>query len=138
MMQMKTYAQKGTGMNPKKQSGMFVIEALVSVLLIAVGLVGLMIMAAQASTQAGQSKVRNDASYLAGELIGEMWVSASSPGAYNTSAWASRLSSAIPGATATVSATGNKVDIDISWPDKKEGSSVRHHYRTSAQIEKNS
>lgn len=121
---------------PQRQSGSFVIEALVSVLLIGVGLVGLMIMAVQASNQAGQSKFRNDASYLAGELIGDMWVSASTPATFNTGAWQSRVDDMIPGATGTVTVTGNRVDIDIAWPDRKE-SGVFHHYTTSAQIEKN-
>lgn len=119
------------------QTGSFVIEALVSVLLIGVGLVGLMIMAAQASNQAGQSKFRNDASYLAGELIGEMWVSSSSPATFNTGAWQTRVGNMIPGGTGAVTTSGNQVTIDISWPDRKEASTVRHHYRTSAQIERN-
>ena len=121
----------------RTQSGMFVIEALISVVLIAIGLVGLMIMAAQAANQAGQSKFRNDASYLAGELIGEMWTSSAAPSGFSTTNWQTRVAGLIPGGTGTVTVTGTQVAIDISWPDHKEGNSVRHHYRTTAQIEKN-
>jgi type IV pilus assembly protein PilV len=81
-----------------KQSGSFIIEAMISLLLFAVGLVGLMALSAQSLNQVSQSKARNDASYIAGELIAEMWVSAS----VNLTTWQTRLDSVIPGATANV------------------------------------
>ena len=130
--------------NSNTQSGSVVIEALISALLIVVGLIGLMTMAAQASNQVGQSRSRSDASYLAGELIGEMWVSSRSPYDFVTtpdpaySAWVGRVSTVIPGATPTISAstTSKLVNIVITWPDSKN-QGIQHHYETTVEIVKN-
>jgi type IV pilus assembly protein PilV len=144
-----------TSTSPEKQSGSFILEALVSVLIFAVGLIALMGMAAQAVNQVGQSKFRNDASNLAGELTGQMWVdnatltnfaiaadepytSCPTTGlAAPASAWLTRTKTMLPQGCAAVTVAGTLVDIDVSWADKKnEG--VRHHYLTSTQIAKNS
>ena len=57
------------------QSGSFIIEALVSLAIIAIAFFGLLGLVASSLNTVGQSKSRNDAGYFAGELIGEMWVS---------------------------------------------------------------
>jgi type IV pilus assembly protein PilV len=138
---------------PEKQTGSFILEALVSVLIFAIGLIALMGMSAQAISQVGQTKYRNDASNLAGELAGEMWVggalanyaiTADNPystcpsvnAGVNSTAWLARAKSVLPQGCATIGVNGTQVDIDISWADNKnEG--VRHHYITSTQIAKN-
>jgi type IV pilus assembly protein PilV len=144
-----------TSTSPERQSGSFILEALVSVLIFAVGLIALMGMAGQAVNQVGQSKFRNDASNLAGELAGQMWVGASTLTDFTiaadepytscpvtglaapASAWLTRTKSLLPKGCATVTVAGTLVDIDVSWADNKnEG--VRHHYLTSTQIAKNS
>ncbi len=127
----------------KKQSGSFVIEALISILLFAVGIVALMIVMAQSTNQSGLSKVRNDASYLAGELIGDLWVSVSSTAVglntVDTSAWQSHVASVMPpGSPApllTYSGTTG-INILIQWPDPKDPN-VTHQYQTYADIVKN-
>ena len=122
---------------PRKQSGSFVIEALISVLLFAVGLISMMMIAAQGTNQIGQAKYRNDASYLAGELIGEMWVSGSSPGGFDRTAWNARVTSMLPnGDPSATSVSGTTVSVDIAWSDPKN-QGVTHHYRTTADIVKN-
>jgi type IV pilus assembly protein PilV len=80
------------------QSGSFIIEALVSLIIFAVAIVGMVALVGQGLNQVGQSKARNDASFLAGELIADMWVSSTA----NIVAWNTRLNAAIPGATANV------------------------------------
>jgi type IV pilus assembly protein PilV len=143
-----------TSTSPDKQTGSFILEALVSVLIFAVGLIALMGMAGQAINQVGQTKFRNDASNLAGELTGQMWVGSATLGdfaigpdnpytncpnnnaAAAAAAWLTRAKSALPKGCATVTVNGTQVDIDISWADNKnEG--VRHHYLTSTLIAKN-
>ena len=119
----------------KQQSGMFIIEALISVLLLVIGIVALVMVAAQSTNQVGQSKYRNDASYLASELIGEMWVSASGTAA-DTTAWQARVASMLPGGTGSATLSGTQVAVDVAWSDAKS-SGVQHHYRTTANIVKN-
>ena len=123
-----------------RQRGSFILEALIGLVLFAVGIVALMGMAAQAINDVGQSKYRNDASELAQELVGEMWISAATPAAFNTTAWKARVRSTLPVGTATVSvrADGVTVDIEVKWSDKKEaGNTVQHRYLTTAIIAKN-
>lgn len=141
------------GMN--NQRGSFILEALVSVVIFAVGLIALMGMSAQAINQVGQTKYRNDASYLAEELIGELWVSASAPSAFDYDAWNTRVAAALPGGTATIGdapidgdaeypldckdpgtgkPTGTRVCIKITWSDKQ---SDEHFYVTTTEIVKN-
>lgn len=132
----------------KGQTGSFLLEALASLLIFSIGLIALVGLAGKAMNQAGQSKARNDASYLAGELIGEMWVSASTPAAFDLSGWQARIASALPNGlgTATVTNAGGtppsyQVAITITWTDSKvqdgSGNPVRHKYETATQISKN-
>lgn len=125
---------------PHRQQGSFLIEALISLLIFAIGLISLVGLSTQSLNQAGQSKARNDASYLASELIGEMWVSPS-PATFDTGGWISRVQSALPGGNAAVTVTQGssaqiaQVAITITWADPKN-QGVQHQYATTAQIAK--
>lgn len=145
----------------QSQAGSFIVEAMISLLLFAVGLIGLMALSAQALNQVGQSKARNDASYIAGDLIAEMWVSDT----VDIDKWFDRLDLVIPGAAATSKVytvtcdcvdttgpdvctgprTGNTsiprpgslpVTICIQWTDRKDPDNLRR-YSTSSLISKN-
>jgi Tfp pilus assembly protein PilV len=151
-----------TANSVSRQRGSFILEALISLLLFAVALMGLMALAAQGLNQVGQSKARNDASYMVGELLSEMWVSATvdlgtalAPGP-----WPTRLRAAIPGATGAVymstcdcadtgagacagPATGTvaianpqPVTVCVSWTDAKDASNPRR-YQASSMITRN-
>ena len=129
----------------KQQSGSFIIEALVSVLIFMVGLIGLMGVSAQAVNQVSQSKYRNDASFLADELLGEIWVSTgTSPaaaylGSANYTAWQARVSSILPGGTGTVTLntpSANMLTLVITWPDAKNPLAPMHFYQTTTIIAK--
>ena len=138
-----------------EQTGSFIIEAIISLLLFAIGLISLLGLSAQALNQVGQSKARNDASYMAGELIGEMWVSSS----VNVGTWITRLQASVPGASGivhmstctcwsdcpadaaaitgiTAIANTQAVTICISWTDRKDASTPRR-YQASSMITRN-
>lgn len=144
---------------PRTQAGSFILEAIISLMLFAVGLLSMLALSGHALNQVGQSKARNDASYIAGELISEMWVSAS----VNLTTWTTRLQTAIPEATGTVymatcdcvetdASTGNvcttaatgtvaianpqAVTICIAWTDRKDPTAPRR-YQTSSTITRN-
>lgn len=140
------------------QEGSFIIEAIISLILFAVGLISLMSLSAQALNQVGQSKARNDASYIAGELLAEMWVSSS----VNLTAWTSRLQTVIPEATGTVylancdcaaaSGAANEctgaasspvtvnntqaVTVCITWTDRRDPTYPRR-YQASSMVTRN-
>ncbi len=140
----------------RRQSGSFILEALISLILFAVALMGLMALSAQGLNQVGQSKARNDASYIVGELLAEMWVSST----VSLTGWVSRLQTAVPGATGTVylttcdcADTGSNVcasaasgtitvaspqpvTVCVSWTDRKDPSNPRR-YQASSMISRN-
>ncbi len=124
----------------KHQAGSFILEALVSFVVFMLGLLALLGVAALAVNQVGQSKYRNDASYLASELIGEMWINAGTPNTYIASPmyadWEQRVAAMLPSGLVTKTVTGTQIALDISWTDIKDPG-VTHHYQTTAQISKN-
>lgn len=148
------------------QSGSFIIEALVSLIIFAVAIVGMVALVGQGLNQVGQSKARNDASFLAGELIADMWVNTTA----NIDAWNARLGTSIPGATANVyfancdcqvstaatpytygcggtaktgaavaMASPQPVTICITWNDKKDSDprTRMRLYQTSTMVNRN-
>ncbi len=125
----------------KTQSGSFMLEALISVVIFAMGIIALVGMAAQAVNQVGQSKYRNDASNLAGELIGQMWLAAAKPADFDKGDWEDRVAAGLPEGLTVVTTevdpnNGNSalVHITITWSDKED---VTHRYTTSSQVTKN-
>lgn len=142
------------------QRGSFILEALVSLAIFSVALLGTLSLVASSLNQLGQTKARNDASYLAGELVADMWVSAT----VDIPTWVTRVQLLVPGATASVyfetcdcatalgttgaCTAGNKkttatavaspqpVTVCMEWTDKKDTSYPRR-YQTSTVISRN-
>lgn len=118
------------------------LESLVSVVLLLIGLLAIVGVATQALNQVSQSKARNDASYLAGELIGELWVAPTANWGATITAWQARVAANLPGGVGTVPApaiaaapAATEVDVTITWTDNKN-QGVTHSYSTSASIGK--
>lgn len=94
----------------RPQRGVLLLEVLIALLIFALGILGLVGLQANAVKQSSQSKFRADATLLANDLIGQMWItdrsyttlntgftSAGAGGAqYNT--WKARVLNALPGA----------------------------------------
>lgn len=57
----------------RHERGIAMIEALISVLLLAIGIMGLVVMQASMSQNVTQAKLRSEASFLATQLVGQMW-----------------------------------------------------------------
>jgi type IV pilus assembly protein PilV len=57
------------------QRGSFLLEALISVLIVAFGVLGLIGLQARAIQNVDDAQYRGEAAYLANALIGQMWVS---------------------------------------------------------------
>ena len=58
-----------------RQRGSFLLEALISVLIVAFGVLGLIGLQARAIQNVDDAQYRGEAAYLANALIGQMWVS---------------------------------------------------------------
>lgn len=61
--------------NKVAQSGSFLLEALIAIVIFSMGILAIVGMQAAAIKNSGESKYRSDANLLANELIGRMWVS---------------------------------------------------------------
>lgn len=59
----------------KPQAGYMLLEALVAMLVFAIGVLGVVSLQAVSVKNSGAAKFRTDASMLANQLIGEMWAS---------------------------------------------------------------
>jgi len=90
------------------QQGSVVLEALISILIFSIGILAIVGLQAASIKNVAAAKYRTDASLLANQVIGQMWVSDksnaalvanfSSPAGANYLAWANTVAQGLPGA----------------------------------------
>ena len=144
-------SMKGTAMiqarTTKSQEGVMLLEALVAILIFSIGIIAVMGMQAASIAQVTQAKFRTDASYLANQILGKMWVDLPNVPSYATSgytgraAWNATVASSLPSGTATITVVGTatavapavppgaQVTVTITWKLPEE--SVTHQYVAS-------
>lgn len=122
----------------KAQQGVMLLEALIAILLFSIGIVAVMGMQAASISQVTQSKFRTDASYLANQIIGRMWVdqvnlntytSAGSPGRL---AWDNTVAATLPLGTGEITRVGNQMTVTVRWRMPEETRS--HQFIAVANI----
>ncbi len=112
----------------KKQHGIALIEALIAILLFSLGVLALAGMQATMSKNVTQSKLRGEASFLANQLIGQMWVDQANLTSYAIDAdactasdyakctsWLTSVQQMLPGGSAEVTVDSGAVGITVSW-----------------------
>ena len=93
----------------RPQSGVMLLEVLIALLIFALGVLGLVGLQANAIKQSGQSQYRTDATLLANDLIGQMWLTdrtfatlstgfSSATNGASFAAWKPRVEASLPGA----------------------------------------
>ncbi len=104
------------------QSGAFLLEGLLAIVVFSIGLLALVSLQAQAIKQSGDAKYRADAAFLADQIISQIWVDRANIATYafgpNTTTapscgtpptatpncaingWLTRVAATLPGATA--------------------------------------
>lgn len=120
-----------------RQHGVMLLEALVAILIFSIGILAIVGLQANAIKLSNDAKYRSDASFMANQLIGEMWLAQSSPSFVTDFsspsgnrylAWKNQVASAIPvtGVSAptvaiaqstvvAASSLSSTVDISIYW-----------------------
>lgn len=131
----------------KTQSGVALLEALVGILIFSIGILALMGLQAQSIRNTVEAKYRNEAAYLANQIIGQMWVDRANLAAYDTgaganpnmTAWRTQVANTLPrvvvgGANSpTITVVGNQVTVTVFW--QLPGSdSVQRQFSVVAQI----
>lgn len=127
-----------TSPSPGKQSGVMLIEALVAILLFTLGIIAVMGLQANSILQVGQAKYRTDASYLANQIISDMWVDQSNIANYTTAgsaqrtAWDDQVSRTLPAGSGTITRVGTVITVTVNW--KQPEDVVTHKYVAIANI----
>lgn len=107
----------------KQENGFAMVEAMVSILLFALAILGLIAMQVNAVRFGGDAKYRSEASLLADQMVAELWVAAPAniPNYAFTSgmpptgvdAWVTKVQSTLPGVTATTNLPTIQVDTNV-------------------------
>jgi type IV pilus assembly protein PilV len=131
----------------KSQQGVMLLEAMVAILIFSIGIVAVMGMQAASIAQVTQAKFRTDASYLANQILGKMWVDMPNVPSYGTVgysgrvAWDTVVANSLPNGAAAITVAGNPipasgggatVTITITWKLPEETNS--HKFTTSTLI----
>lgn len=143
----------------KMQQGAVLLEALVSILIFSIGILGLVGLQAAAIKNSIDAKYRSDASYLANQIISQMWIdrsnidnyshypdgtactfSGSASGNAHVTSWTTQAVALLPGAAATKtqilittpSAGTRQAKVTVCWKSPQEN--VTHNFVATAQI----
>jgi type IV pilus assembly protein PilV len=107
------------------------IEALIGILIFSIGILALIGMQGAAIRNTTDARYRSEASFLANQIIGQMWVDRSHLTDYQTAGyaprdnWAATVASTLPGVTGTLVPTitvtaDNEVTVTIQWQQPGE------------------
>lgn len=132
------------------------LEGLIAILIFSVGILAIIGMQAAAIKNSADAKYRADASYLANQIIGQMWADRPNLASYanyagagatcsptgtasgnaNVANWLATVASTLPNAGATkqqiVIGANNLVTVTVCWQAPQDN--VRHNFAATAQI----
>lgn len=134
-----------------KQKGVTLLESLIGILLFSIGILAVVAMQVVAVRSVAESKYRMDASFLANEIIGQMWANRANLAAYTytgggtvppaLTGWVTKVNTTLAGAAdnpSTISFVGREVTVTIFWQHPEEANlAVRpppHRYVAIASI----
>lgn len=131
--------------NKHKQSGFSMLEALISLLIVSLGLLGIAGIIANSLKVNQGAQARSQASWLANDIIDRMRANRTTAegGAYalascaaapaggsvandDLAQWCAALAAALPSGTGSVALAANKVTVTVDWDDSSrlEGDAV--------------
>jgi type IV pilus assembly protein PilV len=123
----------------KAQRGVALLEALVGILIFSIGILAMMGLQAHSIRNTVEAKYRNEAAYLANQIIGQMWVDRANMADYDTgggananmTAWRTRVASTLPGITVgatnspTIAVAASQVTVTLFWKMPGSDSTTR-------------
>ena len=140
-------------LNTGKQSGVMLLEALIGILIFSIGVLAIVGLQANTMNVVTDSKSRADASFMANQIIGKMWVNRANLNTYacnpcttangnaDTQAWVTQMqaggSTPLPGVAnqpriIVIPGANNQVTVTVFW--KTPQSSVSHSHVAIAYI----
>lgn len=129
----------------KSQAGVAMLETLISIIMLALGVLALIGLQASMNANATDAKYRAEATYLANQLVGQMWVDQMNLSRYaingsactdssnaKCTAWLATVADRLPGGGALVTIDGKTVTIEVSW--QTPGGGAAHKYQVVANV----
>lgn len=137
---------EATRVIPKTQRGATLLEALIGILIFSVGILALVGMQTLAIRHMADARYRSEASFLANEIIGRMWVNKGNLAAFAyggsgtppaaVDGWVTTIQNTLPGVTGgnlpSIVLAGSQVTVTVRW--QLPGSSENHQHITVAYI----
>lgn len=132
----------GNTMNTKTSArGFAITDVLMAILLFSVGILGLVGLQGAMTKNQLEAKVRAEATYLANELIAQMWSDTANIANYTSSGcaghtpcntWKSKVTAALPSGAGSVATTSSgDVTVTITWTNTAGDT---HRYETHTTI----
>lgn len=129
-----------------KQQGSLLLESMIAILIFSLGVLAIVGLQGALVKSTTSAKYRTDASMLANQIIGQMWVGDKTPTSLQTDfnspsgakfvTWKSNITSTLPGIAAnppTVVIDANNVaTVTIWW--QSPGEAVPHNYVAIARV----
>jgi type IV pilus assembly protein PilV len=137
----------------KAQSGVMLLEALIGILIFSIGILSMVGMQAMSIRLASDSRDRADASNLASQLVGDMWLHRTTLANYQYSgtgtapapltAWIAQVNATLPNAASTPpivtvgasslgASVGTETTVTIQWQNPTD--TTVHQYVMTAYI----
>jgi type IV pilus assembly protein PilV len=129
----------------KPQKGIVLLEALIAILIFAFGVLALVGLQANSINQVLDAKYRADASFVANEIIGKMWVNRASLSAFecdpctssssnaDIKAWVAQMAPGgnfpLPSAQASIvreAGAGNPMRVTVRWTPPQTNATHNH------------
>ena len=125
---------------PKRESGVVLLEALISILIFSVGILSVVAMQGVALKNVTEAKYRTEAAFLVNDLLATIWADAANITAYaypgsggvpaRLTTWKAKIDALLPGAASVppiVAISGNTtlggtVDITVRWLPPEQAS----------------
>jgi len=131
---------------PARQSGSYLLEALIAILIFAFGVLGLIGLLGSSIRVTNDARYRAEAANLANAMIADMWTTTPANIDTFTTAklptWATKVATLLPGGIAPdvaitpgFTAESRTVVVTVYW--KRPGESDKHQHIMTAQIGKN-
>lgn len=131
-----------TKIRKNKNSGFAIIEALVSILLFAIGIVGLLNMQAYMASATNQTKYRSEAIDFVNEITANIMMDkvgfasyADGVGNPTRTQWDNDVAKTLPNGSTSITINGQQVTVDVYWKGKDELD--KHQYEVVTYVSYN-
>ncbi len=114
------------------QSGVALLETLIAILVFSLGVLGVVGLQAAMIKHTGDARYRIEASYIAQQRIGAMWMDQTNLASYVETA--TDISARLPAGerSVTVDAATRLVTVTVTW--QQPGSTEQHKFETTTQL----